>query len=130
MISIGRFRDDPARLCWIPDQLHHSAQIKAMGAPFKFLGLGPPDICMVASAKRQFTVLCPKFDTNGLIPVVTTDAETGEVLMMGVMNAEALSRTIETGDARVLSRQSWEPKVSCLRAPNDTFARPSRVILR
>jgi len=49
-------------------------------------------------------VLAPKFDRRGLIPVVTTDATTGEVLMMGVMNAEALVRTIETGEAHYWSR--------------------------
>ncbi|WP_348766765.1 phosphoribosyl-AMP cyclohydrolase [uncultured Salinisphaera sp.] len=48
--------------------------------------------------------LAPKFDANGLLPVVTTDAESGEVLMMGVMNAEALQRTIETGEAHYWSR--------------------------
>lgn len=48
--------------------------------------------------------LAPKFDRDGLIPVVTTDADTGEVLMMGVMNADALLRTIETGEAHYWSR--------------------------
>lgn len=46
----------------------------------------------------------PKFDERGLIPVVTTDAQSGEVLMMGVMNAEALLRTIESGEAHYWSR--------------------------
>ena len=41
--------------------------------------------------------LAPKFDADGLIPVVTTDAQSGELLMHGYMNAEALRRTIETG---------------------------------
>ncbi len=49
-------------------------------------------------------LLAPKFDTNGFIPVVTTDAETGEVLMMGVMNEDALLETIRTGDAHYWSR--------------------------
>lgn len=49
-------------------------------------------------------LLAPKFDADGLIPVVTTDAGSGEVLMMGVMNAEALVRTIETGQAHYWSR--------------------------
>ncbi len=49
-------------------------------------------------------LLAPKFDTNGLLPVVTTDAETGDVLMMGVMNEEALLQTIETGEAHYWSR--------------------------
>lgn len=48
--------------------------------------------------------LAPKFDENGLIPAVTTDAATGDVLMVGYMNAEALARTIETGEAHYWSR--------------------------
>ena len=48
--------------------------------------------------------LAPKFDADGLIPVVTTDAETGEVLMHGYMNTEALRRTVETGEAHYYSR--------------------------
>ncbi len=37
--------------------------------------------------------LAPKFDANGLIPVVTTDINTGEVLMHAYMNEEALVKT-------------------------------------
>jgi phosphoribosyl-AMP cyclohydrolase len=48
--------------------------------------------------------LAPRFDDRGLITVVTTDAESGEVLMQGFMNAEALARTIETGEAHYFSR--------------------------
>jgi phosphoribosyl-AMP cyclohydrolase len=48
--------------------------------------------------------LAPKFDADGLIPAVTTDAATGELLMVGYMNAEALKRTIETGEAHYWSR--------------------------
>ena len=48
--------------------------------------------------------LAPKFDEHGLIPVVTTAAESGEVLMLGYMNAEALRKTIETGEAHYYSR--------------------------
>jgi phosphoribosyl-AMP cyclohydrolase len=48
--------------------------------------------------------LAPKFDEQGLLPAVTTDADTGEVLMVGYMNAEALARTIETGEAHYFSR--------------------------
>jgi phosphoribosyl-AMP cyclohydrolase len=53
-------------------------------------------------------VLAPRFDGRGLIPVVTTDAESGEVLMMGVMNGEALVRTIATGEAHYWSRSRKE----------------------
>jgi len=48
--------------------------------------------------------LAPKFDNNGLIPAVTTDYATGEVLMHGYMNADALRKTIETGQAHYFSR--------------------------
>ena len=48
--------------------------------------------------------LAPKFDADGLIPAVTTTAGTGELLMVGYMNAEALKRTIETGEAHYWSR--------------------------
>lgn len=48
--------------------------------------------------------LAPKFDEHGLIPVVTTDATSGELLMHAYMNAEALSRTIELGEAVYWSR--------------------------
>ena len=48
--------------------------------------------------------LAPKFDENGLIPAVTTDYETGELLMHGYMNAEALTKTIATGEAHYFSR--------------------------
>lgn len=48
--------------------------------------------------------LAPRFDDRGLIPAVTTDAESGELLMQGYMNAEALRRTITTGEAHYYSR--------------------------
>lgn len=48
--------------------------------------------------------LAPKFDGGGLIPVVTTDAASGDVLMMGVMNIEALLTTIRTRQAHYWSR--------------------------
>ncbi len=48
--------------------------------------------------------LAPKFDSAGLIPVVTTDYATGEVLMHAYMNQEALEKTIETGMAHYWSR--------------------------
>jgi len=48
--------------------------------------------------------LSPKFDDDGLIPVVTTDCKSGEVLMHGYMNEEALTKTIETKEAYYWSR--------------------------
>ena len=48
--------------------------------------------------------LAPKFDADGLIPCITTDANAGEVLMLGYMNSEALQRTVATGKAHYWSR--------------------------
>jgi phosphoribosyl-AMP cyclohydrolase len=48
--------------------------------------------------------LSPKFDENGLIPVITTDFQTGDILMHGYMNNEALKKTIETKEAHYWSR--------------------------
>ncbi len=48
--------------------------------------------------------LAPRFDDRGLITVVTTDADSGEVLMQGYMNSEALGLTIKTGEAHYYSR--------------------------
>ena len=46
----------------------------------------------------------PKFDENGLIPVITLEDSTGEVLMHGYMNSEALTKSIETREAHYWSR--------------------------
>lgn len=59
---------------------------------------------------EEGTVLAPKFDQDGLIPVVTTDYQSGELLMHGYMNHEALTKSIETGEAHYYSRsrkQLW-----------------------
>ena len=48
--------------------------------------------------------LSPKFDKNGLIPVITTDFKTGDILMHGYMNSNALKKTIETKKAHYWSR--------------------------
>jgi phosphoribosyl-AMP cyclohydrolase len=46
----------------------------------------------------------PKFDADGLIPAIVTDARTGEALMFAFMNAEALGLSIETGIVHFWSR--------------------------
>lgn len=54
--------------------------------------------------------LAPKFDDNGLIPVITTDVHSGELLMHGYMNRTAMEKTIELGEAVYFSRsrqQIW-----------------------
>ena len=48
--------------------------------------------------------LAPKFDANGLIPVVTTDHQSGELLMHGYMNLEAFEKTINLQEAVYFSR--------------------------
>jgi phosphoribosyl-AMP cyclohydrolase len=45
-----------------------------------------------------------KLNENGLVPVITTDATTNEVLMMAWMNQEAFSKTLETKSATYFSR--------------------------
>ena len=50
------------------------------------------------------TTLQPKFGPDGLIPCITTDHVTNEVLMFAFMNAEALSHTIKTKKATYWSR--------------------------
>lgn len=48
--------------------------------------------------------LSPKFDENGLIPVITADFQTGNILMHGYMDGDALKKTIETKEAYYWSR--------------------------
>ena len=50
------------------------------------------------------TTLQPKFDADGLIPCITQDAQTGEVLMFAFMNAESLALTLATKKATYWSR--------------------------
>jgi phosphoribosyl-AMP cyclohydrolase len=62
-------------------------------------------------ALERGPVLAPRFDANGLICAVTTHADTGEVLMVAWMNAEALKLTLDTGYAHYFSRsrgQLWK----------------------
>ena len=60
------------------------------------------------AAIEEGKLLSPKFDNDGLIPVVTTDCKTGEVLMVGYMNSEAFKKTIETKEAHYWSRTRRE----------------------
>ena len=53
---------------------------------------------------EESTDLAPKFDEHGLIPVVTTDYLSGEVLMQGYMNEESFKKSIEIGEAVYYSR--------------------------
>ena len=57
-----------------------------------------------AEALERGTTLAPRFNADGLIAAVTTHAQTGEVLMLAWMNAEALRLTLETREAHYYSR--------------------------
>ena len=53
---------------------------------------------------EESTELAPKFGNDGLIPVVTTDFKSGELLMQGYMNKEAFAQTLKLGEAVYYSR--------------------------
>jgi phosphoribosyl-AMP cyclohydrolase len=55
-------------------------------------------------AVEEGRVLAPKFDRDGLLTCVTTDARSGEVLMVAHMNQEAIANTVATGEAWYYSR--------------------------
>ena len=60
-------------------------------SPFKLAGS--------ASELEEGLALTPKFDADGLVTAVATDAVSGDVLMVAHMNAQALAKTIATGEA-------------------------------
>ena len=65
----------------------------------------------------------PKFDENGLIPVITSDYKTGDILMHGYMNDEALKKTIETKEAHY-----WSRSRQCLWRKGETSGLKQRVV--
>ena len=59
---------------------------------------------------EEGNLLSPKFDNDGLIPVIAICSQTKDILMHGYMNTEALKKTIETKEAHYFSRsrkQIW-----------------------
>jgi len=60
------------------------------------------------STLEEGAAFTPKFDEKGLIVCVTTEASTGEILMLAYMNAMALERTLESGVAHYWSRSRNE----------------------
>ena len=58
---------------------------------------GKPDI-------EESLALTPKYDADGLVTCVATDASSGDVLMVAHMDAQALAKTVETGEAWYFSR--------------------------
>jgi phosphoribosyl-AMP cyclohydrolase len=57
-----------------------------------------------AAEVEESRVFTPKFDADGLVTCVVTDARSGDVLMVAHMNAQALQQTIATGEAWYFSR--------------------------
>ena len=57
---------------------------------------------------EEGNLLSPKFDNDGLIPVITMCSQTKEILMHGYMNVEALKKTIETKEVYYFSRSRNE----------------------
>jgi phosphoribosyl-AMP cyclohydrolase len=57
---------------------------------------------------EEGSVLSPRFGADGLVTCITTDAATGEILMVAHMNPEALAKTLETGEAWYWSRSRGE----------------------
>lgn len=53
-------------------------------------------------------ILAPRFDADGLIPAIAQHTETGEILMFAWMNADALQRSIDSGEAWYWSRSRAE----------------------
>jgi phosphoribosyl-AMP cyclohydrolase len=58
----------------------------------------------VADTVERTAEFRPKFDANGLLTAVVTDAAAGSILMLAHMNAEAIERTLATGEAHFWSR--------------------------
>ena len=73
-----------------PDTLHENADVT------------PTD------SIEETTAFRPRFGPDGLLPCVATDADTGDILMLAWVNAQALNRTLETGFAHYWSRSRQE----------------------
>ena len=60
--------------------------------------------CVSKDELENGTVFAPRFDVNGLMAAIVTEAASGEVLMLAFMNEEALALTLRTGEAHFWSR--------------------------
>ena len=56
------------------------------------------------SSVEESTSFSPKFSADGLLPVITSDATTGDVLMFAYMNEDALKLSLDTGEVHYFSR--------------------------
>ena len=61
-------------------------------------------VTLTHSEREEGTVFAPRFDADGLVTAIATEAGSGTVLMLAHMNAEALALTLETGEAHYYSR--------------------------
>jgi phosphoribosyl-AMP cyclohydrolase len=68
-------------------------------------------------------VFTPKFDADGLIVCITTEVETGDILMVAYMNAESLRLTLETGYAHY-----WSRSRRALWRKGDTSGQSQRIV--
>jgi len=59
----------------------------------------------ISEETLEFT---PQYDANGLIPCITTSVKSGKVLMFAFMNAQAVKKTLETGEVHYWSRSRGE----------------------
>jgi phosphoribosyl-AMP cyclohydrolase len=69
------------------------------------------DLTKSSNEVEEGRAFAPKFDADGLITAVATDAKSGDVLMVAHMNAEAVTKTIDSGEAWYFSRsrkQLWK----------------------
>ena len=58
----------------------------------------------MTDTRETGSALDPKYDANGLVTAVVTDANSGNVLMVAHMNADALAATMASGEATFWSR--------------------------
>lgn len=72
---------------------------------------------------EETEAFAPKFNADGLIPAVATDANDGKLLMLAYMNADALAKTIETGEAWY-----WSRSRSALWRKGETSGRTQKVL--
>jgi len=88
-------------ICGYPaTSLHAATAIHARIEGTGIISVNSPD----ASEREQGSAFLPKFDENGLLAAVVTDAQSGAVLMVAFMDAEALEKTRATGLAHFHSR--------------------------
>ena len=88
------------------------------------------------ASSRRAPLSSPRFGPDGLVTCVATDVETGELLMVAHMNADALARTLETGEAWYWSQSGansgkrGNERANPNRAGNQGRLRPGRAWLK